>query len=584
MIRNKFSVKSAVLLALLLAAALLIALLPGCNKAAAPALFTDEITGVEAKSDTHVRVTVAGDPQIVYAPLQAGAGYRYGPSIMYYADGTSDAWFSCLGSFGEWDWVTVKHSEDCITYSNERSVLAPTPDSYDKFSCCDPGAVYFNGYYYVGYTSTIDSHGGGVNNNVFIARSKTASGPYEKWNGSGWGGEPAPVIYYDELDTKYGAGEPSMVVKDGVLYMYYSWICSEGNYTKVSTSDLEEDWPARLTDRGFAYQKVSSQDSLDVAYLEDAGKFIAFATQQRFSENSGIAVLESEDGITFYQTDFICEGLYQYCHNMGISRRPDGHIQLKDNLFVGYAFSDGGSENWGKWATAFQPVKLELYTGEVSYSPASKSTLCTDYFTDPELERPMIAFSLTDRILELYTDDDKQSFNPVWADSFLGLHQIEDTGKIKYSNYDTSLIKIKGTMVYSKGKAGVTSVTATYKGWTTEFKVLVHTNFNEFQESTSRTVTEFTPVCDEFVLKLSDAHHRQIRGLVRFSNSTWAEAFNDGEMVNYDLFPVTYEVADTAVAEVSDRGIIYPVGVGTTTVKVTIAGEKSFTVTITVTE
>ena len=460
-------------------------------------------------------------------------------------------------------------------------MLMPDPDSYDKFSCCDPGAVYFGGYYYVGYTSTIDSYNGGVNNNVFVGRSRTADGPYEKWNGSGWGGEPAPIIYYDELDTRYGAGEPSMVVKDGTLYLYYTWACPDGDCTRVSTSDTGEDWPARLEYRGVAYRKAG-QDSLDVAYLEDAGKFIAFATQNRFTENSGIAIMESEDGLSFYQTDFICEGLYQYCHNMGVARRPDGHIRLSDNVFVGYAFSDGGRENWGKWATAFQPVRLELYHGEVTPSPASQSIFCTDYFADPEAARPTIAIGTTDRNLELYSEDDKRQLHFVTVDCFLGLHDITDTRKLSFSGYDSSLISIKNMMICSKGKAGVTTVTVRYKGFESRFKVYLHDTFDEFRDNSLKHVIEFTPICSEFSLSLSDDHHPQIRGLTRFSNSTWAEAFNDGEMVNYDRFPVTYEVADESVAVVNDRGIIFPTGTGTTTVKVTIAGDKNFTVTVNV--
>ncbi len=561
-------------------------LFSGCRREPKPpALFTDTLPAIDPDPDTHVRVTAAGEPNIIYAPPVDAAGYRYGPTIMYYADGTCDAWFSTNGYGGEWDWLSVKHSVDGVNFSGEKVTLVPCADSMDKFSCCDPGAVYFGGYYYLGYTSTIVSTNGGVNNNVFVARSKSADGPYEKWNGSGWGGDPAPIIYYDEYDLSYGAGEPSFVIVDDVLYMYYTWICPEGNFVYVSTSDTAEDWPARLEFRGQAYEKINSQDSCDVAYLEDAGKFIGFCTQHRFSAQSGIAILESEDGLTFRQTGLLRTGLYQYCHNMGVARRPDGHIQLKDPVFVGYAFSDGAEGNWGKWATAFQPVKLELYTGEPeAIDPNARGVLKEGYLQERESDPPMIGIAPNVKIVEIQKNEDYGTVSFVWLDPMLGAHALNGTKKIKYSGYDSSLISIKGNRVYTKGKTGETRVTVRYGNFENEFKVYIRETFSEFQGSSPRTVVEFTPVIAEYTLSLTDVHRQQIRGLVRFSDHSWGEAYNEGNMISARNFPVTYEVSDPSVITVNQRGLIYPHAPGTAEVNVTIAGTHSFTVKVTVVE
>lgn len=70
----------------------------------------------------------------------------------------------------------------------------------------------------------------------------------------------------------------------------------------VATADsTDENWPATMEYRGVAYKKGSGQDSCDVVYVEDYGKFLAFSTYNRFTESSGIAVMESNDGITFEQ-------------------------------------------------------------------------------------------------------------------------------------------------------------------------------------------------------------------------------------------------------------------------------------------
>ena len=579
--RYKLILITAALAAVILLPAFLFS---GCRKEFSPALFTDTLEGVVPDADTHVRAASAGEPVIIYAPPEDVSGYRYGPSIMYYADGSADAWFSTNGYAGEWDWLTVKHSDSGFDFGGERVMLVPTPDSYDKFSCCDPGVIYSGGYYYCAYTSTIVSTNGGVNNNVFVARSKRPDGPFEKWTGSGWGGgDPVPIVYYDEHDLKYGAGEPSIVEVNDTLYVYYTWACPDGNFTKLSTAPAGANWPAELVDRGIVYEK-NAQDSLDVAYLEDAGKFVAFATQNRFSENSGIAVLESEDGTAFYQTDFFATGLYQYCHNMGISRRPDGHIKLSDKLYIGYAFSNGESGNWGKWATAFQPVSLELYKGPVDEpDPSEKGILCDNYFWDREKLSRTIGISPTERIIEMYSEEDRRAVTICRLDSALAAEAVENPKKLRFYGYDKSLVNFRGAMAYTKGKTGETTVKVSYGGFETEFRLYVRKNFSEFQGAFTKTVEEFTPVCDRFELSAADQHFRQIRGLARFSDNTWAEVYNEGKMVDAKRFPVTYETADESVAVVNERGIIFPVSQGETTVKVTICGEKSFTVTVVVT-
>ena len=141
-------------------------------------LFEDTLPKVQGKADTHFTFRTEGTGFDVFAPLEGQWGYRYAPSIMYYPDGQMDAWFATPGTTGEWDWFTYKHSDDAgKTWSEEKVCLQPTPDSMDHFSVCDPGAIYFGGYYYLGYTSTIVNINGGVNNNVFVARSRRPEGP-----------------------------------------------------------------------------------------------------------------------------------------------------------------------------------------------------------------------------------------------------------------------------------------------------------------------------------------------------------------------------------------------------------------------
>ena len=303
----------------------------------------------------HLSIETIDDGYDVYVPSKYG--YRYGPSIIYYEDGTMDAFFSSNGNKKQWDWITYKHF-DGNEWSKEKVVLKPTENSKDHYSTCDPGAVYFNGYYYLGYTSTENSKNGGVENCVYVARSIKPSGPYEKWNGEDWGGKPEPIIIYDKNDSQWGAGEISFVIVKDKLYCYYSWISSSENCTKLAIADLDENWPLSLQQQGTVINKVSGQDSCDVIYVDNYSKFLAFCIESRFLDNSCVAVYESSDGINFNQVDRI-DDIHAYAHNMGISKKSNGHVDANDDLIIGYAYGTSVFNVWGKWPTKFQTVRIK---------------------------------------------------------------------------------------------------------------------------------------------------------------------------------------------------------------------------------
>lgn len=307
--------------------------------------------------DPHITIELEDDGYDIYVP--SGRGYRYGPSIIYYEDGTMDAWFAANGSGGTWDWITYRHF-DGENWSDEEIVLKPTKNSKDHYSVCDPGVIYFDGYYYIGYTSTENATGGGVENCGYVARSENPNGPFEKWSGDCWGNNPQPIIIYDEGDGEYGAGEISFVVVDDVLYCYYSWINANNNYMKLMTAELSEDWPAHLIEKGIVLEKGSSEDSCDVIYNDEYQRFVAFSMEYRFTDYASIAVYESEDGTSFTKIDSVGRHVENYAHNLGISKKPDGHVNLDDELIIGYAHSKSNRNIWGVWSTQFQKTKIKL--------------------------------------------------------------------------------------------------------------------------------------------------------------------------------------------------------------------------------
>ena len=295
--------------------------------------------------------------------------YRYGPSIIINDNGTIDAWFASPGHNGKADEFTWRRtSNGGQSWTAEQTVLTggTKGQDLDWWSVCDPGAACFDGYYYMAYTSTTNtsSDGGlqGLENDCFIARSTSPSGPWQKWNGSGWGGHPRPIIEYMDGSEhnggpagKWGIGEPSIVVKDETIYLYYTYDAGGTPVTKVATAPRSNpNWPGSLTFHGTAVDKawlanehdhvadpnlIGTYDSCDVKYVEDYGLFYAFHTSWRITQNSRLSVWTSVDGLTFKYLGDVTGDVVKYAHNMGVSGDGLGHVNLSRTQYVSYAYS-----------------------------------------------------------------------------------------------------------------------------------------------------------------------------------------------------------------------------------------------------
>ena len=300
---------------------------------------------------------------------QNGSEYRYGPSIIINDDDSIDVWFSSPGIHidhvkTEFDWIRYNQSTDggitwLYSWDDPSSVvLVPSLGSADRYSCCDPGVTKFGGYYYIAYTSGNEV---GYCNDVFVARSTSATGPFQKWNGSGWGGDdPQPLIDWSCVDpSEWGASEPSFVVKDETLFIYYEW--TEVG-TRVATSSIyDPNWPSNVTfyDEP-AIPKVLGEDSRDVKYIDALSMFVAVAVGERFSGDSYIHVWKSADGFSFISADEIRENLVAYAHNVGISGTCENHIDLNLDNFIAYGYGPYSSNPPNCWPTYLNPISIHL--------------------------------------------------------------------------------------------------------------------------------------------------------------------------------------------------------------------------------
>ncbi len=531
----------------------------------------------------HFKLSLPDSGKDIYMPRKSQTwGYRYGPSIMVEGD-VCRAWFASPGDCFEADWFTYRESRDKgETWTDERVVLTPTPDSMDWFSVCDPAVFRYGKYYYIGYTSTVFADGGGVCNNGFVARSENPDGPFFKWTGDGWGeyrnscawmGKPAPIIYYDEDWRHWGAGEFSFVVKDDILYIYYTWTSKKADgtgysQTRVATADItREDWPRTIVQHGVAaVRNGGGNDSYDVVYCEELDKFIALSTDKRFSKDSYLSVSESDDGLVFTRVNDIRTNTCFMLHNCGISGDAQHHIKQGDTLLLGYAYGN----QWGKWGTRLHRYEY-TFMDEDYYSELELPNLAMEsvpWERDPAMQ-PMILTAGKPHYIRIKPG----SSAPIEMLTYNSCYEPEmiDASLLTFDNYDTEIVEIKDGVVTGK-QVGYTYVDAHLGNLCGT--VLVYVDAPETcYDAETRTVVSFEPMLDTYVISLSEGVAKQLRGLALWSDGKWYEISEPEQGVRYKNH-------NPELISVDERGICKAVG-GTGTAKVTLrAGDLAFDVKV----
>ncbi len=551
-------------------------------------------------TDKHLKVTAVDTGYDVYAPIKGSNwGYHYGPAILLNEDGSIDAWFASPGKLDELDWFAYKHSDDGgKTWSDEKIVLYPTPGSLDELSVCDPNVLHFGGYYYIAYTSTIDGTGGGLCNSAFVARSKNPDGPFEKWNGSGWGGDPWPIVYYQGKASDWGCGEPSMVVVDDTLYIYHSMDCTDllnqrSSRCYLYTADAtSENWPATMEYQGLALDYSAgtredgyvyeSHDSIDVAYVEQYKKFIAIGTNRRFGNESCIVYYESNDGRSFTRVSELNKNILAGCHNSGIMKDGNGHIKEGDKALIGYGYAGYENKEWGFWATRFNEIEITV-TDEIDRSEEDESNVKEKMPLWEEQENaPLIALTTSPHQYRKNLGKGSFSIRLYTFDSAYNQQKLSDASEVTYSGYDKSILSIEDFTVTPK-KAGETWVTVEYRGLTQQFLITILPDDVKVSSGKQELVS-FEPTAKEYTVSLSGKDAKQIRSLATFKNQDFCELYNNSSNTAYP--PARYQVkcasSDKSVLVVGNDCVIRPKKEGEGVVTVT-CGTFSYDVTVRVT-
>lgn len=181
------------------------------------------------------------------------SNYAYSPSVIL-DNGIYHAFFCSRGgpglAPGRGDWDYIRHtqsSDNGATWSAPTIALIDlgaaspadpgyTPDQGGKnAAACDPAVVYWQGYYYLFFGSAEDVGSAPNSLGVYltvieVARATTITGPYNLYLMNGAWGTPTPsnpsqaIIrsMSPQSTPSYGAGQPSVVVRNNALHMWYT--------------------------------------------------------------------------------------------------------------------------------------------------------------------------------------------------------------------------------------------------------------------------------------------------------------------------------------------------------------------------
>lgn len=540
-------------------------------------------------TDKHVRIRLNGTGEDVFALWGWGRpDYRYGPSIMLGEQGSVDAWFaSPADSRKELDWITYRHSDNGgITWGEEKVVLSPTPGTADYKSVCDPDVFYYNGYYYLGYTGTIDKEG--LCNSVFLARSVNPDGPYEKWDGKGWGESPVPIVYFEGVDIGWGVGEPSFVVVDDKVYVYntldtfsdvYGWVRA----TQVRTADITDPmWPAKLQFEGTTVFRndctdendytYSDSDSWDVAYLEESQKFLAVTTNRRFQEDSCLLYYESYDGINFDRVSELNTDVFSGCHNCGLMSDASGHIKKNDKTMIGYAYAGQGESKWGVWATRFVPITID-YTDTVDREEDGAENHKESITIDESLLWKEPIMLLTDQLTYTAYVDQQINIRYYLMNVYRKKSAIS-ADEVKIEKYDPRILNISDDGHLIAVHEGESVVRISHNGLRRDISIRVISD-----DTDDARIMTFYPVCKRYDIKVNEVFIVKVRPMAVFGD------YDLHELSGYELnaYNVKFTSSDTSVCTISKDGTITPIHPGSSVITVD-SDDCKYTIEVYVTE
>ena len=276
--------------------------------------------------------------------------YAYAPSIIF-QNNVYHVFFCSGGNISPaWDYVRYVNSMDGgKTWSSPVDMLHATAFNGMDLSACDPNVVFFQGFYYMFYGSAITTAPGVFQTVIQVARSTTVTGPYLTYTQRGtWDDTPTdpqviikPMQIRTQQPSGYGAGQPSVVVLNGKLLLWYTddslFVTQNGDFGTFHLYMLQSTDPVTWTPDPNQKTDIVGQDSPDVKYDPVHNQFVATWVLNMFTTSASLVRAFSTDGLNWGQPQVaISTGSFlPYTNNAGATADETGHL-LPSQTIVGF--------------------------------------------------------------------------------------------------------------------------------------------------------------------------------------------------------------------------------------------------------
>ena len=293
--------------------------------------------------------------------VNSGSSYAYAPSIIV-KDGIYHVFFCSMAVLiPTWDAIRYTTSTDGKTWSSPQIMVLPSWENGMDMAACDPSLVFYQGFYYLYYSSAMTTAPNVFQTIIEVARSVNIDGPYLTYTQRGtWeSGPPDPqiIIYPMQIHTTdppgYGAGQTSVIVQNGKLLMWYTddslFVNGQPN---LQTFMLESTDPVTWTPAPSHATNSTNQGSVDIKYEPSHGQFVMVGIENQFQSNAYLTFEVSSDGMNWSmpQTAIPPSEFAVYTHNAGMAGDETGNIVAPHTLVgFGAPYNLSNVNNWGQW-------------------------------------------------------------------------------------------------------------------------------------------------------------------------------------------------------------------------------------------
>ena len=324
---------------------------------------------------------LAIDPPFPMVDAQhLGFSYAYAPSII--RDGSGYHVFFCSQADpalapGAWDFIRETTSPDGKTWSTPiikviaKQNIDPATGLHRNYAACDPSLVYFDGYYYMYYSDSIQTSPENwiINQTqITVARSQTVDGDYLTYTDRGtWEKDPLDPKYIVRpkvfrgtpipgYNAGYGAGQQSVVSLGGKLYMWYGDDSDDpvirATQNVVKTYLITSTDPVQWDDNTRVQINRDDAYSVDIKYDPLGQQFVMPRLGDMHQATSFFAFTTSKDGITWSADTVVIpkESFPDFANNSGIESDREGHLTAGTKLFAFAApYGLAGTDTFGSW-------------------------------------------------------------------------------------------------------------------------------------------------------------------------------------------------------------------------------------------